>query len=144
MRGSVVTSCVALVVCGVLLAGACGGDGDGTPVALTGTTWEWQETRGGDGSVTTPGDPGAYSLRLATGDRVQIGADCNRASGTYALSGNSLAIQVGPTTRAHCGADSLSTEYLRQLGAVTGQSLDDGDLSLVLGDEGGAMTFGAP
>jgi heat shock protein HslJ len=67
--------------------------------------------------------------------------DCNVAGGSYEVDGNSLSIEVGLSTLAYCGDDSLDQAYLTMLSSVESYALEDGKLLLELADGAGRMLF---
>ena len=96
---------------------------------LAGATWQWTETS--DGTAVT--DPDRYTIAFNEDGTVAIKADCNRASGGYALDGDALTIQIGPMTMAECAPGSLYNEFVSQLGTVKSYTLGaDGALILRL------------
>src|SRR5262245_41509425 len=85
---------------------------------LRGSTWQWVE-------IVSPDDrfmfeyPEQYTLAFASDGVVQIKADCNRARGSYTVSEDgSIAINVGPMTKAECPPGSHSDEFVECLGHV--------------------------
>lgn len=110
---------------------------------LVGPIWEWQEFLGGDDSVVTPDDPSRYTIQFSEDGSVGIQADCNRAFGTYEEDGGSLRIQVGGVTRAACPPESLSDQFLEDLGYVRTYVIEDEELYLNLMADAGDMRFSA-
>lgn len=96
-----------------------------------------------DDTVVTASDPGTYTITLLGDGRVLIQADCNRAMGTYTLSGAQLTIQVGPTTLAACPPGSQGTVFLRTLNEVATFVLRGEELTLSLKVDSGNMVFAA-
>ena len=104
--------------------------------------WQWTAlTEGAPASQSVVPDPENYLLILRSGGEFTFRADCNNGSGTYALSGTELTLEVGPMTMALCGEDSLDAHYLELLDRVVSYTLSDGRLVLLLGDHAGQMTF---
>ncbi len=106
-----------------------------------GVVWRWVASLYGDGTKVLPTNPENYTLQLLPGREVRALADCNVASGTYALDGNALAIEVAPTTRMACPADSQSDQYLRDVNAAQSYVMDGKDLLLLFADDQGSMRF---
>lgn len=73
--------------------------GDAAPgeaLDLVGATWRWVEFRGGDDSLLDVDEPDRYTLTLMPDGHVALQVDCNRATGAYALEGESLQLKPGP------------------------------------------------
>jgi heat shock protein HslJ len=115
---------------------------------ITDIVWQWSdlvETMPASQSVVP--DPQNYTITFHPDNQVGIKADCNVGGGTYTLDGNSLAIQLGISTMAYCGEQSLDQIYLQALAKVSSASMADGRLILHLGEDAGQMGFkdgGAP
>jgi heat shock protein HslJ len=136
------TAAPTLQAVGTGVAGAVGGlqDTVGKVVELA-ATWEWQGTTMADGTTRGPTEPSQYTVDFQLGDRLAIQADCNQASGTYAIANDALSVSVAATTLADCGTDSYSEEFLTELAQASGASLEGSDLVLTLGDGAGSMRF---
>jgi heat shock protein HslJ len=126
----------------VVAAASCGG-GDQSEKAI-GVPWRWSaRLEGGDTRSLVPvADPANYLLRLDD-DGTFIGkADCRSLTGAYALSGQDLTLDLGPTTKAACGANSRADEYIGLLGRVATYDVSDqGTLTLGLENDAGYMYF---
>jgi heat shock protein HslJ len=115
---------------------------------LVNIVWQWSdmvETVPASQSVVP--DPQNYTLTFFADNTVGIKADCNVVGGEYTLSGNSLTIQLGPSTMAFCGEQSLDKIYLAALTKVNSAGMEDGRLILHFADSAGRMGFsngGAP
>jgi len=104
--------------------------------------WQWTTlTEGVPASQSVVPDPENYLLIFRSGGEFTFRADCNNGSGTYALAGTELTLEVGPMTMALCGEDSLDAHYLELLDRVVSYALADGRLALLLADNAGQMTF---
>lgn len=112
-----------------------------TPVAqpdLTAYVWEMTEIQTGPNSSAKPDDPTLYTIMFLPEGGVAIGADCNRAVGTYTTSGGDIDITVGATTLALCPPESLSGDFLTDLDQASSFVFsDNGDLVLNLPMDGG-------
>jgi heat shock protein HslJ len=136
-----------LPVLGLLLllsfaAAACGGKTPDEPI--TDITWQWtslRETESASLSVTP--DPENYTLTLLPDGALSIKADCNMVSGSYAIDGSEISIELGPSTMAFCGEDSLDLQCLKLLGEVESYRLEDNQLVLELTGNAGEMVFTA-
>lgn len=108
---------------------------------LPGTVWQW--TRFVDpmaGGIDVP-EPARYTLEFSEDASVTIVADCNRGRGTYLLDENELAIRVVTLSDRPCGADSLSREFVDNLGAATHYFIVDGRLLVSLRWDNVTMEF---
>jgi heat shock protein HslJ len=128
---------------------------DAVPVAAPATeaqimniVWQWSdlvETLPAAQSVVP--DPQNYTITFLEDGTIGIKADCNVVGGHYTLDGASLSIQIGPSTMAFCGEQSLDQQYLALLGQVYAAEMADGRLFLQLAADAGRMGFnngGAP
>jgi heat shock protein HslJ len=114
-----------------------------TTPQLVGPVWQWQQSQMSDGMTWEPPDPASYTIEFTAEGQVSIQADCNKASGGYTSDGSSLTITLGPMTLAACPPQSLSDQYLAQLGAAATYSFQEGDLYIDLRDGSGRMHFSA-
>jgi heat shock protein HslJ len=89
----------------------------------------------GVGAIAAP----LYTVQFLPDVTVDIGADCNRAGGTWTGGDGMLSITVTTSTRAYCPPPSISEPYLAALNGVTGYTLLG--TTLVLHGAAGDMTF---
>jgi heat shock protein HslJ len=108
---------------------------------LTGTVWKWMITQMNDDSRKTPDDPNNYLIEFLADGQVAVQADCNRVAGTYVVTGNQLAITLGPSTLAACPPGSLGDEFVRQLGNISSYLFNGDNLILEIKLDSGTMTF---
>ncbi len=87
------------------------------------------------------GIPANYTLDFQEDGTVTIKADCNNATGTYKVDGESIKIEIGPMTRAACPPGSLSDDYINYLGSAAIYFFKDGDLYIDLEADAGTMVF---
>ena len=113
------------------------------PEAVTETLWQLQRIQYMDDSVTVASDPARYTLRFGRDGRVQVQADCNRGAGGYETDGSSLRFLPIALTRALCPADSIDTEFARELANVVSFVLDGGTLALATAADTSILTFEA-
>jgi pimeloyl-ACP methyl ester carboxylesterase/heat shock protein HslJ len=108
--------------------------------ALTSEFWLWT-------SFTSPAEafdvdmPENYLLVFNEAGTVNIGADCNNASGSYTFDGSSLTIELGPVTMAACEEGSHSDQFVTLLGSAAIAFFEDGNLYIDLMADGGTMVF---
>lgn len=130
-----------LLVIGVLILTACGGQDEAD--SIVGSTWHWQayEDSAGENNIDVS-DPQNYTLTLNEDGTASIKADCNQVSWTYELDGSSLTFNtLGPSTLAMCAEDSLDTVYLQRLGETVTYVTSDGQLFLNMMMDSGNMVF---
>jgi heat shock protein HslJ/LysM repeat protein len=109
---------------------------------LGGTTWAWFSLtgpEGQDGFVVD--DPLKYTLFFQEDGSLGIRADCNNAFADFMIDGDSLAIEIGPMTRAQCPPGSRSNDYLSYLGSASNYYFENGNLFIELMADGGIMEF---
>ncbi|MFT4039825.1 MAG: META domain-containing protein [Thermomicrobiales bacterium] len=111
--------------------------------SLDGVIWQWEQFQGGDDSLVTPNEPARYTLMFLPGGKLAIGADCNRALGQWQAGDETLGLKIGGMTRAMCQRDSLSNDFVQDLGYVRSYVFRDGKLHLTLKADAGIMTFRA-
>jgi len=107
---------------------------------LTGATWLWERTQRVDNRIVTADTPDRFTLSFEAGGRVNLRADCNRGAGPYAINGATMSMGPFATTKMLCGPASKDTEFLRDLGMVSGFTIERGKLELAL-RSGGAIRF---
>jgi heat shock protein HslJ/uncharacterized protein YraI len=112
------------------------------PADLVGVTWHWiglRETMPASQSMIA--DSQNYTLTFNEDGTVSIKADCNVALGSYQLSGDQLAITLGPTTLAECGPESSYSQFLSLLEQAVGVGTGYGNLVVSLANDAGEMIF---
>jgi heat shock protein HslJ len=111
--------------------------------AVTGITWQWEgliETEPASQSLVP--HPERYTITLQSDNTLNLQADCNRVLGTYIMDRAELQLELGPSTRAYCGEESLDLQYLDLLTRVEAYEMIGDDLILLLRDDAGRMIFG--
>ena len=115
--------------------------GAGDP--LVGTVWQWtgfEDTA--ELNDLTVDDPPSYLLTFWPDDTFSVKADCNVGRGSYTRDGSSLALTVGPMTRAACGPESLGDRFPQFLNATATYVMDEDDqLVLNLMADSGNLVF---
>lgn len=109
---------------------------------LTGVTWRWtslEETE--PASISVVPNPDNFTLTFDGENGLGMRLDCNTGGGSYALSGSDLTIQMGITTLAYCGEESLDMLFSQLLSEVDSYALEDGQLILFFGEGAGKMIF---
>jgi heat shock protein HslJ len=107
-----VTAIVACVLL-VLLMSACGDDDDddaasaSAPTELAGTNWVLSSAVIDDEDVASAG---VAALDFGTDGNLSGTTGCNNFSGTYEQDGDTLSIELGPTTLAACTDDALTAQ----------------------------------
>jgi heat shock protein HslJ len=85
--------------------------------------------------TVTVSNPESYTIAFYPDGTLEGKADCNTFSGTYSQQ-DGFSIQLGATTRAYCGEDSLDQQYLQLLESVAAGG-PDGEGNLALETAGG-------
>ena len=111
-----------------------------TAALVSANGWQWARFTSPTGEMIVP-NPARYVALFQPDGTLAIQADCNRATGRYTADGQSLIIQLGPTTLAACGADSLGDQFLKYLGAAAIWTPDGKALLIDLMADGGTMRF---
>lgn len=131
---------ISMILLIAVFISACGSQQADQPIVDT--DWQWSEmVETEPASQSLVPNPKNYTLTFATDGSVSIKADCNMVGGSYSLDGSNLTIELGPSTMAYCGEDSLDQQFLGFLSNVESYSIDDGRLVLELKDGAGRMTF---
>jgi heat shock protein HslJ len=92
-----------------------------------------------DATTVTISDPQQFTLEFLENNRVAAKADCNRASGSFAVNGSTLTIGPMAVTKAYCASAPLDDEFLRLLSGDTVVTVSA--TSLVLTSARGALRF---
>ena len=109
--------------------------------ALTAQAWQWVsflDQVEGEINIT---DPQNYTVAFQTDGSVQVKADCNNASGTYAANAGNMSIVLGATTMVACAPESRGNDFLNYLGGAALYHIENGRLSIDLIADSGTMTF---
>lgn len=111
-------------------------------VDITNIVWQWTEFQdtAGENNIMVD-NPENYTVTFLADNQVSIKADCNMVSGSYTLDGSSLTIQLGPSTMAFCGEESLDQQFLEKLGFVAAYVMDGENLVMNLQADAGNMIF---
>jgi heat shock protein HslJ len=86
-------------------------------------------------------NPEDYTLVLEANNRFQAQVDCNKVQGSYIIDGDEIYFELGPTTLAECGPESLYNQFLELLSKVESFGIRADELVLVLGSDDGEMGF---
>ena len=127
------------LVAALAIAGCQSGD------SLAGPTWHWTaEQVANTATETVVADTVSYTIEFGTDGTVQVTADCNSFTGTYAVGiPLDLTIDLAPAGSTDCGNTSLGDEFLDQLNRVSSYSTSGGELKLFFADQTGGMRFAA-
>jgi heat shock protein HslJ len=98
--------------------------------------WQWQSvTNKTTGEVTTVQNPEKYTIVFNDNGSVDGIADCNTFNGTYSQN-DGFNIQIGASSKAYCGDQSLDQQYLSLLESIAAGG-PDGSGNLALETAGG-------
>lgn len=109
--------------------------------SLEGTRWQLQSIQYSNDTTVTIADPSRYTLEFRENGELGIQADCNRGFGNYTQSGSELRLQPVGVTRAACGPDSASEEFLRNLPYAATFVMQEGTLFVNLSLDTGNLVF---
>jgi len=105
-------------------------------------TWQWVSLAEYEpASQSVVPDSENYTIILTSDGTMNIKADCNMVSGSYKIDGNSLTLELGPSTMAFCGEESLDLMFTELLNNVESYNLENDQLFLNLENEFGKMSF---
>jgi len=96
----------------------------------TNAVWQLRSIVSADGSLLTIEDPSVFTLMLTDDGKVSARADCNRGSGGYTISGNTLSIGPMASTRASCPTAPVDQQFLALLGGENIVTTSGGTLQL--------------
>ena len=131
-----ITLLLSTLVLVILAAGCTSGP------ELTGVTWRWTSLEENEPSgISVVPNPENYTLTFEADGALSLKLDCNMGGGTYQLDGTGLTIELGMTTLAFCGEESLDTQFTSLLAQVDGYALEEGSLILRYGAGAGRMVF---
>lgn len=97
---------------------------------ITGTVWQWVQTRYNDDRKAVPAEPKSYTVEFREDGTLNVKADCNQKGGTYSTfeEEKRLSIEITHATMAACPEGSLEDEFVRALSAAAIYFIKDGDL----------------
>ena len=94
-------------------------------------TWQWTNlVESEPASQSMVPNPEDYTLVFRGDGTLEIQADCNMVQGTYFQEGSALIVELGASTMAACGEDSLDQLYLATLDQVNSFGMQAGQLKL--------------
>jgi D-alanyl-D-alanine carboxypeptidase len=111
-----------------------------TGASLQGVAWKWD-------SFSNPAEQydveqsDKYRLFFADEGLLLVFADCNTVQGKYTLDGQSMKIELGPSTLVACPGDSRSDQFLSYLTNAAVYSFQGSDLLIDLVADGGTLRF---
>jgi heat shock protein HslJ len=108
--------------------------------AIPPLVWELVELPSNEGQPIAIDEPERYTVQFLPEGELAIGADCNRATGTYTLSDDTLSITIGISTLALCPPDSQADSFLALLEETSTFAIDPEGMLVLTGDQG-AMRF---
>jgi heat shock protein HslJ len=111
------------------------------PAALPGSRWRLVRIQSMDGTEAVPDDRSRYTLEFGAGDAVAGRADCNRLSGRWTATGESIALGPLAMTRAICPPGSLSDRYARSLQDAATWMIVHGRLAIAMKTDAGILHF---
>lgn len=117
---------------------------------LEGTSWRLVHFQSSDDAIGTiiPPNVERYTMKFMTGGSLVLGLDCNRGTGTWAVSqatqtGGSITFGPGAMTRAMCGPEAIDSRLARDLAHVRSFTFDGNRLVLALQADAGFYVWEA-
>lgn len=108
--------------------------------SLTTNQWQWVSFTSPDEQYAVE-NPDNYKMIFGEDGSLFIFADCNTVQGKYTTEGQSLKIELGPSTLVACPEGSRGEEFLSYLQNSAIFSFQDGDLLIDLFADGGTLRF---
>ena len=112
---------------------------------LTGITWEWvqRDPNGNDIPPITVPNPENYTLLFNDDGTFNATIDCNDAAGQYKTpTAGSIFMELGPTTAAFCGEESLDIDMINMFGPVQNYRVEeDGNVLVFVWVAGGPIDY---
>jgi D-alanyl-D-alanine carboxypeptidase len=116
--------------------------GQAGETAISANAWTWERFTDPTQQFDVP-QPDHYIVNLLEqGNLVVVVADCNIVQGTFSTEGQSLKIELGPSTLAECPPGSLSQDFIKFIQSAAIYNISDGELTIDLAADGGTMVFG--
>ena len=109
--------------------------------SLVGPVWQWQGSQFPNDTEITVEDPTQYTIQFGDDGSVTVKADCKTAVGEFTADGDSLSIELGPTTMIMCGEGSLADEFLKELADAASYVFDNNRLVINMKMDGGNLYF---
>jgi para-nitrobenzyl esterase len=111
------------------------------PAMLPGTRWRLVRIQSMDDTEAVPDDRSKYTLELGIGGALAGRADCNRMTGRWTASGESISLGPLAITRAMCPPGSLADRYVRSLADAVTWMVVDGQLTIAMKVDAGVLHF---
>jgi para-nitrobenzyl esterase len=111
------------------------------PETLPGTRWRLVRIQSMDDTEAAPDDRSKYTLEFGRAGVLAGRADCNRLSGRWTASGESISLGPFAMTRAMCPPGSLSDRYVGALAAAVTWMVVDGRLAIAMKADAGILHF---
>lgn len=108
---------------------------------LVGTVWQLEQIQYNNDTLIEANPPSDYTLEFMGDGQISIRTDCNQALGSFTEDGSSVSIDLGPTTLAACGPESVDSEYLQALNSAGIYFFQDEKLFIDLQADTGTMQF---
>lgn len=124
-----------LAVAGLVLVG-CNSTGGTTEsvtdeFSLTGVEWQWQSVTIAGQETQTISNPASYTIVFNEDGTLYGMNDCNSYGGTYTTENGGIQIQLGASTAAFCGEQSMDLLFSQSLAMIVAGGPDGtGNLAL--------------
>lgn len=110
-------------------------------ISLQAQPWQWIAHLDQATGETAVPNPQSYTVTFQENGAIDVKADCNNATGTYITAGDSLTIELGPTTMAECLPGSQSSQFLTLIGSAASYNISGDLLRIDLFADAGNLTF---
>lgn len=106
-----------------------------------GSGWMWASYINEEGTVSDIENPTKYIINFGEDNFLFAVADCNFASGTYALDGNQLDTDIELADLTTCEDGSRSEQFLELMTQGGSLSVEGDSLTIALPEEAGTLVF---
>lgn len=111
------------------------------PPPLEGTSWQLVQIQSMNDTVFTPPDPGQYTVRFRSENRLVVQSDCNRAGATWQQNGKELSFTGFTTSQNMCNPGTLHNRFVSALLGIRSFVSENGHLFLATFADGAILEF---
>ena len=108
---------------------------------LEGTSWQLVQIQSMNDTVFIPPDPGQYTVRFRSENRLVVQSDCNRAGATWQQNGKELSFTGFTTSQNMCNPGTLHNRFVSALLGVRSFVSQNGHLFLATFADGAILEF---
>lgn len=125
---------------GLLLSGPLSAQAE-PAASLEGTSWQLVKLQSYGSQVLKPTNPGDYTLRFRSENRLVVESDCNRGGATWKQDGQALNFAGFGVSQALCNPGTLHNYYAAALSTVQNVEYREGHLILNTASSGVYLEF---